>query len=239
MKKVLITMLALILMITMSAPAFAGSMTSPAKKAKYSAGSTITIKATPDASQCEKENSYCLVHIYSVDQKGIPVYENEVSYSTTTAITDSVTLKSKGKYAVYVTFCYRVNGFKNYYPGTGRYICGNRDNIVAHHAATITVEAKKVTSPKTSISSLKAAKKGFKATWKKKTCSGYQLRYSTKSSMSKAKTVSIKGAKATSKKITKLQAKKKYYVQVRTYKMSNGKKVYSAWSAKRSITTKK
>ena len=90
----------------------------------------------------------------------------------------------------------------------------------------------------TKISSLKAAPKGFTVKWKKKAYSGYQIRYSLKSSMKSSKTVTIKKAKIASKKITKLKSKKKYFVQVRTFKTVNGKKWYSAWSKKRSIKTK-
>lgn len=45
-------------------------------------------------------------------------------------------------------------------------------------------------------------------------------------------------AKKTSKTISKLKAKKKYYVRIRTYKTVNGKKYCSVWSAKKSIKTK-
>ena len=48
-------------------------------------------------------------------------------------------------------------------------------------------------------------------------------------SVAKPKTVSPKTIKA---------AKKKYYVRIRTYKIVNGKKVYSAWSKVKSVKTK-
>ena len=47
--------------------------------------------------------------------------------------------------------------------------------------------------------------------------------------VAKPKSVSPKTIKAT---------KKKYYVRVRTYKIVNGKKVYSSWSKVKSIKTK-
>lgn len=88
------------------------------------------------------------------------------------------------------------------------------------------------------ISKVSATSKGFKATWNKGTdATGYQIRYSTKKNMKNAKTVTVS---STSKKITKLKAKTKYYVQVRAYaKLSTGKKLYSAWSSKSTVTTKK
>ena len=92
----------------------------------------------------------------------------------------------------------------------------------------------------TEVTSLTAGSKSFTLKWKKRTAqvSGYQIRYSTKSSMGDAKTVSIKDNSITSKKVSSLKAKKKYYVQIRTYKSVNDKKYYSAWTAKKSVTTK-
>lgn len=94
------------------------------------------------------------------------------------------------------------------------------------------------------ISKLTKAKKSFKVSWKKpsstyrKQMTGYQIRYSTKSNMSSAKTATVKSTTATSKTIKSLKAKKKYYVQIRTYKTVKGVKYYSAWSARKSVKTK-
>ena len=89
----------------------------------------------------------------------------------------------------------------------------------------------------TKIKNLKAAKKGFTVKWAKKSYTGYQIRYSLKSSMASSKTVTIAKAGTVSKKVTKLKAKKKYYVQVRTYKTVKGKKYFSKWSAKKAVKT--
>ena len=59
-----------------------------------------------------------------------------------------------------------------------------------------------------------------------------------KSSMKGAKTVTVKGYKKTTRKISKLKAKKKYYVQVRTYKIVKSKKYYSSWSKKKAVKTR-
>jgi len=97
----------------------------------------------------------------------------------------------------------------------------------------------------TSVSKVTAAKKGFKVTWKKQTTqtTGYQVQYSTSSKFKSAKTVTISKNKTTSKSVSKLSAKKKYYVRVRTYKTVKigGKsvKLYSGWSKAKSVTTKK
>ena len=67
---------------------------------------------------------------------------------------------------------------------------------------------------------------------------GYQLQYSTSSKFKGAKTVTITKNKTTSKKISKLKAKKKYYVRVRTYKTVGKTKYYSSWSKVKSVKTK-
>ena len=95
--------------------------------------------------------------------------------------------------------------------------------------------------PATSITSLSAKDNGFTVKWKKKTkITGYQIQYSTSSkfSMKNTKTVKIKKAKTTSKKITDLKSSKKYYVRIRTYKIVKKKKSYSSWSKKKNVTTK-
>ena len=93
----------------------------------------------------------------------------------------------------------------------------------------------------TKLKSLTASSKGFTAKWSAVTTqtSGYQLQYSTGSKFTNAKTVSVSSGKTTSKKVSKLSAKKKYYVRVRTYKTVSGTKYYSAWSAAKTVTTKK
>ena len=94
----------------------------------------------------------------------------------------------------------------------------------------------------TTLSSVTSKSKGFTVKWKKQTknTTGYQIQYSISSSFKSGnKTVTISKNGKTSKTISKLKAKKKYYVRIRTYKSINGKKYYSAWSAKKSVTTKK
>ena len=97
----------------------------------------------------------------------------------------------------------------------------------------------------TSISKLTAGKKKFTVKWKKQATqtTGYEIQYSTSSKFKSAKTVTVSKNKTTSKTISKLKAKKKYYVRIRTYKTVkvNGKstKIYSSWSKAKSVTTKK
>lgn len=93
----------------------------------------------------------------------------------------------------------------------------------------------------TSLSTLTAAKKGFTAKWKKQStqASGYQIMYTTNSKFTSGKkTVTVSSNKTISKKITKLKAKKKYYVRVRTYKKVGSTKYYSSWSKVKTVKTK-
>lgn len=94
---------------------------------------------------------------------------------------------------------------------------------------------------KTSISKIKAQKKGFKVTWKKvSNAKGYQVKYSTSKKFTKktSKTATVKKATTTSKTVKDLKKKKTYYVKVRSYKTVNGKKVYSDWSKVKKVKTK-
>ena len=102
-------------------------------------------------------------------------------------------------------------------------------------STTYTIKPKKVSGFKVS-----KAKKAFKAKWSKNKTerSGVQVKYSTKKSMKNAKTVKAKGASVKAKTVKKLKKKTKYYVQVRSYKIVDGKTYYSNWSAKKTVKTK-
>lgn len=99
----------------------------------------------------------------------------------------------------------------------------------------------KINPKGTTLKTPTAGSKSFTAKWTKQSTqtSGYQLQYSTSSKFTSAKTVTISSNKTISKKITKLTAKKKYYVRIRTYKTVSGTKYYSAWSSTKTVTTKK
>lgn len=92
----------------------------------------------------------------------------------------------------------------------------------------------------TTLSSVSGVKKGFTVKWKKQSTqtTGYQIQYATNSGFKSAKTLTVSSNKTTSKKVVKLNAKKKYYVRIRTYKTVSGTKYYSSWSAKKSVKTK-
>jgi len=124
--------------------------------------------------------------------------------------------------------------------------------------ATVTIKGKgeyygsvtasfKVNPKGTKLSRLTAAKKAFTAKWSKQSAkmtksriTGYEIQYSTSSKFTTktTKKVSVKGYSTTSKKVTKLKAKKTYYVRVRTY-TKIGKVTYvSPWSSAKKVKTK-
>lgn len=98
----------------------------------------------------------------------------------------------------------------------------------------------KLSLPKESVKNLQGGKKKLTVSWKKvKGVSGYQIRYSTNKNFKKnVKTKTVSGASKTKKTISKLKAKKTYYVQVRTYASKNGNIVYGKWSAKKKVKVK-
>lgn len=112
--------------------------------------------------------------------------------------------------------------------------------IIISTTAAFSVDAFAASKPSaTSITKIEAKPKAFKVTYKKvKKITGYQIQYSTSSKFKSAKTVKVTKASTTSKTVSSLSAKKKYYVRVRTYKTSKKKTTYSKWSKAKSITTK-
>lgn len=93
---------------------------------------------------------------------------------------------------------------------------------------------------KVTIKKANGSKRQFSVSWKKVSgAKGYQVQYSTDSTFKKGKkTVTITKGSTTSKTVKKLQPKKKYYVRVRAYKMSNGSKVYGKWSESKAVRIK-
>ena len=86
----------------------------------------------------------------------------------------------------------------------------------------------------TGVKAKAAGKKKVKVTWAAVNDgrTGVQIRYSYKKGMKKAKTVTVKSAKAAKKILKKLKKGKKVFIQVRAYEAANGQKIYGAWSAK-------
>lgn len=111
-------------------------------------------------------------------------------------------------------------------------------------ATTTATNTTTVKAPaKTTVKLSKAKKTSIKVSWKKISgVAAYQIQYSTSNNFKKAKTVKV-SAKSASKVLKKLKKNKKYYVRVRSYKVTKvnnkSKNVYSAWSSKKALKTKK
>ena len=93
---------------------------------------------------------------------------------------------------------------------------------------------------KQEIQKLTAKSKGFYIDYAEKGhATGYEIQYATNSSFSGAKKTIITSNKTDKVTVSKLRENKKYYVRVRTYTTVNGIKYYGAWSAVKTVTTKK
>lgn len=96
----------------------------------------------------------------------------------------------------------------------------------------------------TNITKISSGRKQMTVKWNKQAdqTDGYQILYSTSPQFDNAKKVTVSGRNLTSKKISGLTSRTKYYVKIRTYKKSkDGKKsvyIYSDWSTPKSVTVK-
>ncbi|MBQ4467344.1 MAG: fibronectin type III domain-containing protein [Firmicutes bacterium] len=104
----------------------------------------------------------------------------------------------------------------------------------------------KINPKGTTIKTPVAAKKAITVKWaaqkakmSKTRITGYQIMIATNKAFTKGKkTVTVSGYSKTSKKITGLKAKTKYFIKVRTYKTVSGTKYYSKWSTVKTATAK-
>lgn len=114
-------------------------------------------------------------------------------------------------------------------------------SIIMIYSVCFPITAFAAALPTVGISSLSVKENTVTVKWKKKSkIMGYQIQYSTDSKFKKnKKSIKIKKAKTTSKKISNLKESKKYYFRIRTYKSSNKKTRYSKWSKVKSIKTPK
>ena len=97
-----------------------------------------------------------------------------------------------------------------------------------------------------SISKLMPKKSGFSVKWKKQKqkLSGYEISYSTSRKFTKKTThfLTIRKGAGTSKSVSKLKDKQKYYVRLRSFRTvkENGRsrKLYSEWSKAKTVRVK-
>ena len=98
----------------------------------------------------------------------------------------------------------------------------------------------KINPAKQEIQKLTAKSKAFFVDWAQKgSATGYEVQYATNSKFTGAKKVTITNSKTDKTTVSKLSANKKYYVRVRSYTTVGGTKYYGAWSATKTVTTKK
>ena len=98
----------------------------------------------------------------------------------------------------------------------------------------------KINPAKQEIQKLTAKSKAFFVDWAQKgSATGYEIQYATNSKFTSAKKVTVTNNKTDKTTVSKLSGKKKYYVRVRSYTTVKGTKYYGAWSATKSVTTKK
>ena len=98
----------------------------------------------------------------------------------------------------------------------------------------------KINPAKQEIQKLTAKSKAFFVDWAQKgSATGYEIQYATNSKFTGAKKVTITNNRTDKTTVSKLSANKKYYVRVRSYTTVGGTKYYGAWSATKTVTTKK
>ena len=149
-------------------------------------------------------------------------------------ITQSITVKYNGKTLKNGTD-YTVSYSNNKNIGTATVKIAGK----CSYTGTIT-KTFKINPAKQEIQKLTAKSKAFFVDWAQKgSATGYEIQYATNSKFTSAKKVTITNNKTDTKTISKLSGKKKYYVRVRSYTTVKGTKYYGAWSASKSVTTKK
>ena len=149
-------------------------------------------------------------------------------------ITQSITVKYNGKTLKKGTD-YTVSYSNNKNIGTATVKITGKGS----YTGTIT-KTFKINPAKQEIQKLTAKSKAFFVDWAQKgSATGYEIQYATNSKFTSAKKVTITNKKTDTKTVSKLSGKKKYYVRVRSYTTVKGTKYYGAWSASKSVTTKK
>ena len=130
---------------------------------------------------------------------------------------------------------YSVTYSNNTKVGTAKVTIKGKGN----YSGTVT-KTFKINPAKQEIQKLTAKSKAFFVDWAQKgSTTGYEIQYATNSKFTSAKKVTITNKKTDKTTVSKLSGKKKYYVRVRSYTTVKGTKYYGAWSASKSVTTKK
>ena len=149
-------------------------------------------------------------------------------------ITQSITVKYNGKTLKKGTD-YTVSYSSNKNIGTATVKITGKGSFTGTITKTF-----KINPAKQEIQKLTAKSKALFGDWAQKgSATGYEIQYATNSKFTSAKKVTITNKKTDKTTVSKLSGKKKYYVRVRSYTTVKGTKYYGAWSASKSVTTKK
>lgn len=151
---------------------------------------------------------------------------------------DTLYIKGTGKQKTlgYVDLKAKTNGVKYTYKVIAVRTLGN---VTVKSAASAGVTSYYMAVP-SGIKMANSAKRTVKIAYAANAkATGYQIRYSLKSNMSRAKVIKMAGSKGVAKNITGLTKGKRYYVSVRSYKTVGKKTYYSAWSTPKSVAVSK
>lgn len=188
---------------------------SAVQKAKYKK-SSISRSITGSASYKKAYGAKAFKLNVKTPGSGVLVYRSSNKKVASVSSSGYVMIKGTGKTTIRVTV-----------PKSGIYSGASK-------SITVTVAPKR---PELKGKNIK--KKKLKVTWKKDSrASGYVIYLASNSKFKKQKKYTVK--KSSSKKtISNLKKKKTYYIRMRSYKTSGGKRIYSSYSKTRRIKIKK
>ena len=227
--------------------------TAKAVPASGTAGTEVTLKATPKKGYAFKEWKILKGDVKIRDDKFVlgresvkvkAVFEDiSLARAKIAAVKDQVVT---GK-AVKPKLTVKLNGV-TLKAGTDYTVTYKNNKAVGKATITVTGKGKYTGSQKVtfniipkavSLSSLKTGQKSLTVKWKQGSgITGYEIQYGLKKTLKGAKTVTVSKMKTVSAVIEGLKTGKTYYVRVRTYKTVKGVTWYSAWSAVKSVTVK-
>ena len=150
------------------------------------------------------------------------VYNGEVQQPTVVVKIGKKTLKASQYDVTYSKGCTAVGTYKVKVTLKGKYKGSKKVSF-------------KIVPKTTRITKVVSDVKKITVQWKKQATqtTGYQVQYAANKTFTKnKKTITIAKKSTVKKAIKNLESGKTYYVRVRTYKLVNGKRIYSAWSAK-------
>ncbi|MCM1285543.1 MAG: fibronectin type III domain-containing protein [Acetobacter sp.] len=206
---------------------------------EWSAASYVTTLAVPKTVTLKSVTAAAkkfTIKWNSVD--GITGYQ--IQYATNNKFTQNTKTITVSKSKATSQSISNLKDNKKYYVRIRAYKTANSSTVYGNWSAAsaVTTPAK----PKAvALKKVTPASKKITVKWAKVTgITGYQIQHATNNKFTQnAKTITVSNSKTTSKSISKLKAKKKYYVRIRAYKKVNGTFVYGNWSKAKAVTTKK